>query len=379
MDQELEGTVKALLQKAGESNTFIRQDVDAALDCMVQHCNPTRSIGALLTGGISHLNPVVRKCTAQHLANLLEKVGAARLLSGGKDFTERLLPAITKLSQDSSQEARYFGRRMLLSLSSHPDFDKHLEKYITTKDLQAVRDTILTLRTKGLGEMPQDSQSARGRRSLPGSGTVRASSLNGEQLNQTSREPNSNHSCKHQTQSIADKTEYIKQISGLLGSKDFRERIKGIDQLVADCEHNPNVVINSMFPVFDAFKARLQESNSKVNLYALESLPKITRLLKDSLSQVVNILVPAIVDNHLNSKNNAVYYAAIGAVNALILNLDNILLLQPFCTKAQFLSGKAKVDLIEKVAGRSDIMDVHCYVCLSINHSQSDLSQVFIF
>ncbi|KAK5606502.1 hypothetical protein CRENBAI_019847 [Crenichthys baileyi] len=187
MDQELEGTVKALLQKAGESNTFIRQDVDAALDCMVQHCTPTRSIGALLTGGISHLNPVVRKCSAKHLANLLEKVGAARLLSGSKDLTERILPAITKLAQDSSQEARYFGRRMLLSLSSHPDFDKNLEKYIPTKDLQAVRDTILTLRTKGLGEMPQDSQSARGRRSLPGSGTVRASSLTGEQHNQTNR------------------------------------------------------------------------------------------------------------------------------------------------------------------------------------------------
>ncbi|KAM4723967.1 TOG array regulator of axonemal microtubules protein 1 isoform 2-T3 [Anableps anableps] len=351
MDQELEGTVKALLQKAGESNSFIRQDVDAALDHMVQHCTPTRSIGALLSGGISHLNPVVRKCTAQHLANLLEKVGAARLLSGGKDLTERILPAITKLAQDSSQEARYFGRRMLLSLSSHPDFDKNLEKYIPTKDLQAVRDTILTLRTKGLGEMPVDSQSARGRRSLPGSGTVRASSLNGEQLSQTNRESNSHYSCKHQTQSIADKTEYRKQISGLLSSKDFRERIKGIDQLVADCEHNPNMVINCIFPVFDAFKARLQESNSKVNLYALESLQKITHLLKDSLSQVVNILVPAIVDNHLNSKNNAIYSAAIGAMNALILNLDNILLLQPFCTKAQFLSGKAKVDLIEKVAG----------------------------
>lgn len=34
---------------------------------------------------------------------------------------------------------------------------------------------------------------------------------------------------------------------------------------------------------------------------------------------------------------------------------DNILLLQPFCTKAQFLCGKAKVDLIEKVAGMSGI------------------------
>lgn len=30
---------------------------------------------------------------------------------------------------------------------------------------------------------------------------------------------------------------------------------------------------------------------------------------------------------------------------------DNTLLLQPFCTKAQFLSGKAKLDLIDRVAG----------------------------
>lgn len=77
--------------------------------------------------------------------------------------------------------------------------------------------------------------------------------------------------------------------------------------------------------MFDAFKLRLQESNSKVNLYALESLQKITHLLKDNLSQVVNILVPAIVDNHLNSKNNAIYSAAIGAINALTLNLGTFL------------------------------------------------------
>ncbi|CAJ1073835.1 TOG array regulator of axonemal microtubules protein 1 isoform X1 [Xyrichtys novacula] len=52
MDQELEGTVKVLLQKAGETNAFIRQDVDAALDCMTQHCTPARSINALLSGGL---------------------------------------------------------------------------------------------------------------------------------------------------------------------------------------------------------------------------------------------------------------------------------------------------------------------------------------
>ncbi|XP_077408053.1 TOG array regulator of axonemal microtubules protein 1 isoform X2 [Vanacampus margaritifer] len=349
MDQELEGTVKALLHKAGESNAFIRQDVDAALDSMVQHCTPTRGIQALLSGGLSHLNGLVRKCTAQHLANLVEKVGAARLLSGSRDLVERILPAVAKLSQDSSQEARYHGRRMLLFLSYHPDFEKILERTIPSKDLLTTRDTIFTLKTKGLGEMPHDSQSARGRRSLPGSGTVRALSLTREPLYYPVRRSNSNYSNRSQTQSIADKND-IKHITALLGSKDFRERIKGMDQLVADCQHNPNIVIQNMFPVFDALKSRLQEANSKVNQYALESLQKIIPLMRDNLSQVVNMLVPAIVDNHLNSKNNAIYSAAIGTVDALIGNLDNGLLLQPFCTKAQFSSGKAKVDLVEKVA-----------------------------
>lgn len=52
MDQELEGTVKVLLQKAGQTNNFIRQAVDAALDCMVQYCTATRSISALLSVGV---------------------------------------------------------------------------------------------------------------------------------------------------------------------------------------------------------------------------------------------------------------------------------------------------------------------------------------
>lgn len=48
---------------------------------------------------------------AQHLANLVEKVGAARLLSGAKDLTDRILPAVVKLTQDSSQEVRYVKKK----------------------------------------------------------------------------------------------------------------------------------------------------------------------------------------------------------------------------------------------------------------------------
>ncbi|XP_028854479.1 TOG array regulator of axonemal microtubules protein 1 isoform X2 [Denticeps clupeoides] len=348
IDQELVEVSKTLLHKSGETNVFIRQAVDNALDSMVQHCTSIRVINALLAGGISHLNPVVRRCTAQHLTTLVEKIGADRVLSGAKDLTERLIPAVTKLAQDSSQEARYFGRRILLFLSAHQDFEKILQKYISDKEQAIMKDTVFILKTKGLGEIPQDTTSARGRRSLPGSGLVRASSLTREPM--SSSKDAGQFSVKSQVPSIADKTEYIKQITGQLESKDFRQRIRGIDQLVADCECTPNLVIGNILTVFDAFKARLLESNTKVNLCALEALPKITHLLKEHMTQVVCNLFPAIVDTHLNSKNNAIYSAALDAINGLIQNLDNAILLQPFCSKAQFLRGKAKVDLINKVS-----------------------------
>ncbi|CAL8275769.1 unnamed protein product [Arctogadus glacialis] len=369
MDKEVETTARALLHKAAESNAFIREEVDAALGHMVRHCTPARCINAFLDGGLSHLSAAVRKCAAQHLADLLERVGVARLLSGGKDVTDRILPAVVKLALDSSPEPRSFGRRMLLFLSSHRDFDSLLEKNIPTKDLSAARKAVSGLKAKGqgqgqgLGETPQTPAS------LPGSGTARASTLQRKLPKQTiapspttttatptntatttPREPNCKYSSKPQGPIIEDKAEYIRQLTALLESKDFRERIKGLDQLVADCQHNPSMVIRSLFPVFDLFRDRLLESNRKVNLYALEALQGMVRLLKDNLSGVLNHLVPAIVDNHLNSKNRAVYSAATGALCELVLNLDNSLLLEPFCFKARVLSGQAKVDLIEKVA-----------------------------
>ncbi|XP_043088356.1 TOG array regulator of axonemal microtubules protein 1 isoform X2 [Puntigrus tetrazona] len=348
MDQELDGTVRALLHKAGESNTFIRLDVERALDSMVQNCTVTRAMSALLAGGLGHLNSVVRKCAAHHLSSLVERAGAARLLSGAKDLTERILPAVCKLVQDSSQEARFYGRRMLLFLSSHRDFDKMLERFVPPKDLPSIRDTVFSLKTKGLGEMPQDAPSARGRRSLPGSGLVRTSSLTREPL-AGSRDCGQAVS-KASVHSLADRSEYVKQMKTLLNSKDFRERMKAIDQLVCDCEENPALVVSSLFPVFDALKARLQESNSKVNLRALEALQSIVALLRDALAPVLNLLIPAVVDNHLNSKNSSISGAALGAVQALMHNVDNSLLLQPFCSKAQYLSGRAKLELIERVA-----------------------------
>ncbi|XP_043371890.1 TOG array regulator of axonemal microtubules protein 1 [Dermochelys coriacea] len=353
MDQELDSTVKVLLHKAGESNTFIREDVDKALKAMVNNVTPARALCSLINGGQSHLHTAVRRCTAQHLSDVVERMGPGRILSGIKDVTDRILPAVAKFAQDGSQETRYYGRKMLFSMMTHPDFDKMLEKYVPSKDLPYIKESVSSLRQKGLGEMPLDTPSAKGRRSYTASiGHSRSSSTSRDALNITERESTEVHEItrKPVARNSLESAEYVKVITSLLNAKDFRDRINGIKKLLSDTENNQDLVVANIVKIFDAFKSRLHDSNSKVNQVALETMYKMIPLLKDNLSPVINMLIPAMVDNNLNSKNPGIYAAATNVIQALCQHLDNYLLLQPFCTKAQFLNGKAKQDMTEKLA-----------------------------
>ncbi|XP_009913559.2 TOG array regulator of axonemal microtubules protein 1 isoform X1 [Haliaeetus albicilla] len=353
MDQELDNTVKVLLHKAGESNTFIREEVDKALKAMVNNVTPARALCSLINGGQSHLHSAVRRCTAQHLSDIVERMGPERILAGTKAVADRIFPAIARFAQDSSQQTRYYGRKMLFSMMTHPDFDRTLEKYVPTKDLPYIKESVSNLREKGLGEMPLDTPSAKGRRSHTSSvGHSRSSSTSRDALNITDRETTEAREVTRKTapRNSLESEEYVKDIIGLLNAKDFRDRINGIKQLLSDTENNQGFVVANIVKIFDAFKSRLHDSNSKVNQVALETMHKMIPLLKDNLTPVINMLIPAMVDNNLNSKNAGIYAAATNVIQALCQHLDNSLLLQPFCTKAQFLNGKAKQDMTEKLA-----------------------------
>ncbi|XP_057579635.1 TOG array regulator of axonemal microtubules protein 1 isoform X2 [Hippopotamus amphibius kiboko] len=353
MDQELDNTVKVLLHKSGESNTFIREDVDKALRAMITHVTPARAVVSLIGGGQSHLHIAVRRCAAQHLSDVVEFMEPERILSGTKDMADRMLPAAAKFAQDSSPETRYYGRKMLFLMMCHPNFDKMLEKYVPSKDLPYIKESVKSLRQKGLGEIPLDTPSAKGRRSHTGSvGNTRSSSVSRDAFNSAEREVTEIREITRKSvpRSSLESAEYIKVITGLLNAKDFRDRINGIKQLLSDTENNQELVVGNIVKIFDAFKSRLHDSNSKVNLVALETMHKMIPLLRDNLSPIINMLIPAIVDNNLNSKNPGIYAAATNVVQALSQHVDNYLLLQPFCTKAQFLNGKAKQDMTEKLA-----------------------------
>ncbi|XP_076841159.1 TOG array regulator of axonemal microtubules protein 1-like isoform X2 [Brachyhypopomus gauderio] len=146
MDPEAEAAARVLLHKAGDSSLFIREDVDLALDAMVQSCSPRRVIHALLAGGLRHKNSAVRKTTALHLQRLALLLGASRLLTGKKDLTESFLTAISRLALDAAQEVRFYARSCITLLSSHKDIIKMVDKCVPPKERSSIKDIILKSR-----------------------------------------------------------------------------------------------------------------------------------------------------------------------------------------------------------------------------------------
>jgi len=51
--QDLESVVRILLHKGGESNAFIREDVEKALTEMLNNVSPGKSLTALISGGLA--------------------------------------------------------------------------------------------------------------------------------------------------------------------------------------------------------------------------------------------------------------------------------------------------------------------------------------
>ncbi|KAJ8002955.1 hypothetical protein DPEC_G00164330 [Dallia pectoralis] len=148
MDCEVEVTGRVLLHKASSTNSFIRQGANTALGHMVRSCGLARVFKALLTGGLTHQNAAVRSCAAEHLESLADIMGAARILSGKKDLTDRFLITVSKLAVDSAQDVRYHGRSILKNLATHGNFAQMWDKFVPKKEQNSLRDIVSQIKPK---------------------------------------------------------------------------------------------------------------------------------------------------------------------------------------------------------------------------------------
>ncbi|KAM7394983.1 hypothetical protein PAMA_006633 [Pampus argenteus] len=135
MDPEVERTGRTLLLKlASTTNAFVHQQVNLALDAMVENCSHGRNVTTLVKTGLSHRCVAVRGSMALHLHQVAERCGSVHILTAGRCFTERFLIAVSKMLEDGAPEVRHPGQMILQELALHKDFMDTWAKTIPEKD-----------------------------------------------------------------------------------------------------------------------------------------------------------------------------------------------------------------------------------------------------
>ncbi|XP_071663362.1 TOG array regulator of axonemal microtubules protein 2-like [Patagioenas fasciata] len=393
MDHKVDEIARVLLQKMGDSNDFIQTAANESLGLMAGSVTPARAMTALMASGVQHRNVLVRKTAAEHLLTAMERTGANKLLSGIVTSTEVLVHTLVNLALDCHQDTRYYGRKMLNLLMSHPKFDSYLKKSAPSRDLEAVMAMIKRKGTedheceppsaKESEESPSDkeskeppsakeskeppsakeskeSPSAKESKEPPSAKeskeppSAKESKKNGLMMPQDNL-PSNRQTVRQTVRQTArqtarrpsqEETEQRQELCKLLTAKDFQTRMEGVLLLLDHCKNKPQLISTNISQIFDAFVLRLQDCNKKVNQQALEALALMTPILGDALYPVLTSLIAAVTEN-LNSKHLGIYAAAVKVLEACIDHLDNTLLLQIFAHRARYLSGKALLDVIE--------------------------------
>ncbi|XP_053445056.1 TOG array regulator of axonemal microtubules protein 2 isoform X2 [Nycticebus coucang] len=341
MDQEAEEIARCLLQKMGNTSEFIQRAANRSLGAMVENVTPARSLVALTSTGVYHRNPLVRKCTAEHLSAVLEQIGAEKLLSGSRDSIDMLVHNLVRLAQDSNQDTRFYGRKMVTILMANAKFDAFLKQSLPSHDLRKV---MAAIKQRGI-EDNDELSSAKGHkvsRSLVcenGLPIKEGLSSNGSRLL----------GLRASLRGAGEMGEQLRELTRLLEAKDCRSRMEGVARLLQHCKAKPQLISSHLVQVFDAFTPRLQDSNKKVNQWALEAFAKMIPLLKEGLQPLLLSIIIAVADN-LNSKNSGIRAAAVTTLDVMIESLDNLCLLQVFAGRVRFLSGRAVLDITERLS-----------------------------
>ncbi|XP_064263129.1 TOG array regulator of axonemal microtubules protein 2-like [Passer domesticus] len=136
MDSEVDQIAAVLLHMLRNSPEFIQKAACQSLGMMVENVTPTRAMTALMDNGVKSRYVPARKCTAQLLLSLMEKMGVTKL--AGTPRAERLAQVAGTLAQDSHKDTRHYGQEMVKMLLSNQKFKKLLEQSLSTHDLEDI-------------------------------------------------------------------------------------------------------------------------------------------------------------------------------------------------------------------------------------------------
>ncbi|NWY73380.1 TGRM2 protein, partial [Erithacus rubecula] len=133
MDSEVDEVVQVILRMLHNSPEFVEKAANQTLGIMVENVTPVRAMTALLDSGVKSRHIQVRKCVAELLLSLLEKIGVTEI--AGTARAERLAHAAGTLAQDCHKDTRHYGQEMVKLFLNHQEGKMLLERSVPARDL----------------------------------------------------------------------------------------------------------------------------------------------------------------------------------------------------------------------------------------------------
>ncbi|XP_056342968.1 TOG array regulator of axonemal microtubules protein 2-like [Oenanthe melanoleuca] len=319
MDPEVDEVVRVILQMLRNSPEFVEKAASQTLGIMVENVTPARAMTALLDSGVKSRHVQVRKCAAELLLSLLEKIGVTEL-------------AVKQLSENgASEDNRAFAKDTGSSNA------KNISK--NAKDVQEIEEQ--------KGERPSVKSPVKKR--SDGSKKPQATLSSSQRLKSTS-DGRLLHRPKAQVAlpPAMDETETLQKLYNLLEAKGFETRMEGVALLLDLCKTSPKLVATNIVQIFDYFVLRLSDTHKRVKQMALDVLAEIIVILEDAMNPVIIRLVEGITRN-LNSKDPGVHATAVNALEVSIAHLDKVSLMKEFSHQWSQLSGQALLDVTERI------------------------------
>eukprot|EP00117_Sycon_ciliatum_P025161 scpid8941/ scgid2891/ Protein FAM179B len=404
MEQCLESTVRVLLQRCGDSSSFLKESAEMAVMKLAQFMHSPKAAAALSNVGKTHRNVGARTATSAALGQVIMTVGVKRSIRS-REIMEPSLPVLSVFTKDASAEVRYYARRAINNLMKCPKELKAAGQFLKPADREKLETAIAHIKRKGVGDLP-GGRSKRGplERQLSSESWASTNSFASTDSytatdSYASSDPFGTADALASTRSVklplgnasqgthgamgtldgpgpmvgaraaGPTSRIIRQhttggsgggplpsaIIANLVSTDSKARDNALGDLSDLAKQKPAVITQHAIKIFDAFTPRLNDANSKVALRALTCLNDLFALASvvDVWPRVAKALMPAIF-SALASRHASIRSSADKALQHAIAAIDGMVLLPMIASIAQFGNKSVKAQAIGASADAFD-------------------------
>ncbi|KAJ8669746.1 hypothetical protein QAD02_001005, partial [Eretmocerus hayati] len=145
IEQDLDEIAGPLLHRTADTNRFLREDCNVALDSMMEHFPPQKTIMTIANRGASHQNTIVHATTARLLYAIVNEMGPEHVMLLQRDVRDKLLVTTSKLLTDGNLLARKHAKETFRLLSRCEGFRKALTDSVPDTTLRLIEKTLKSL------------------------------------------------------------------------------------------------------------------------------------------------------------------------------------------------------------------------------------------